>query len=128
MFPQLDEHLSALASTDTTEPYITPILARKHVAGKTGLSAAFKKIMVKAGVDPLVIDGKGKRKFSQLSFHSLRHTTNTLLANNGIDQETRMKLIGQTTTAVNADYTHLDLPKLRGAMAKLPQLKISPKS
>jgi integrase len=62
-----------------------------------------------------------------LSFHSLRHTTNTLLANNGIDQETRMVLIGQTTKAVNSDYTHLDLKKLRGAVAMLPQLKIAAK-
>jgi integrase len=81
--------------------------------------------MVKAGVDPQVIKGQGKRNFSQFSFHSLRHTTNTLLANNGVNQETRMTLIGQTTKAVNSDYTHMDLVKLRSEMKKLPRLKIS---
>lgn len=90
------------------------------------MSERFIRIMVKAGVDPLEIKGQGKRKFRQRTFHSLRHTTNPLLANNGIDQETRMALIGQTTKAVNSDYTHLDLSKLRGAMAKMPALKISP--
>ena len=127
MSPQLEEHLQAIASTDSTDPHITPSLARKESGGKSGLSEKFKKIMVTAGVDPQTEQGQGKRKFSKLSFHSLRHTTNTLLANNGIDQETRMALIGQTTKAVNSDYTHMDLPKLHGAMAKMPQLKIAPK-
>jgi len=131
MSPQLDEHLQAIASTDSTDPHITPSLARKESGGresggKNGLSNRFIRIMVKAGVDPLEIKGQGKRKFSQRTFHSLRHTTNSLLANNGIDQETRMALIGQTTKAVNTDYTHLDLAKLRGAMAKMPALKITP--
>ena len=130
MSPQLEEHLQAIASTDSTDPYITPSLARKESGGKesggkNGLSGRFIRIMVKAGVDPQEIQGQGKRKFRRLTFHSLRHTTNTLLANNGIDQETRMALIGQTTKAVNSDYTHLDLSKLRGAMAKMPPLKIT---
>jgi integrase len=101
--PQLEEHLQAIASTDSTDPYITPSLASKDSGGKSGLSEKFKKIMVAGGVDPQTEQGQGKRKFSKLSFHSLRHTTNTLLANNGIDQETRMALIGQTTKAVNTD-------------------------
>lgn len=126
MSPQLDEHLQAIASTDSTDPYITPSLASRESGGKSGLSERFIKIMVKAGVDPLEIQGQGKRKFRQRTFHSLRHTTNTLLANNGIDQETRMALIGQTTKAVNTDYTHLDLSKLRGAIAKMPALDIPP--
>jgi integrase len=127
MSSQLEEHLQTVASTDSTDPHITPSLARKESGGKSGLSEKFKKIMMAAGVDPQTVQGQGKRKFSKLSFHSLRHTTNTLLANNGIDQETRMVLIGQTTKAVNSDYTHLDLKKLRGAVAMLPQLKIAAK-
>jgi integrase len=124
MSPQMEEHLQAIASTDSTDPYITPSLARRESGGKSGLSEKFKKIMVAGGVDPQTEQGQGKRKFSKLSFHSLRHTTNTLLANMGVDQETRMALIGQTTKAVNSDYTHLDLPKLRGAVAKMPKLNI----
>lgn len=131
ILPQFEQHLQAIASTDSTNPYITPSLARtetggRQSGGKNGLSERFIRIMVKAGVDPLEIKGQGKRKFRQRTFHSLRHTANTLLANNGVDQETRMALIGHTTVAVNSDYTHLDMPKLRGAMAKLPLLNIPP--
>lgn len=121
---QFEEHLHFIASTDSTNPSITPSLAKKTSGGKSGLSEAFKKIMVAAGVDPQTEQGQGTRKFSKLSFHSLRHTTNTLLANNGIDQETRMALIGQTTKAVNTDYTHLNLKTLRAAVEKLPKLNI----
>ena len=125
MTDQLLAHLESIA-TDCPNPYITPELAKKKSGGKTGLSEAFKGIMVKAGVDPRTAKGAGKRNFSKLSFHSLRHAFNSLLANNGVDQETRMTVIGQTTKEINADYTHLDLPKLRAAVGKLPPLKIAP--
>jgi integrase len=121
MAPQLQAHLEKIA-TDTANPFITPELAKKESGGKSGLSEAFKKIMLAAGIDPQTVQGQGKRKFSRLSFHSLRHAFSSILANNGVDQETRMALIGQTTKAINTDYTHLDLRKLRGAMAKLPAL------
>jgi integrase len=125
MAPQLESHLEEIASTDNPNPYITPELAQKGTGGKSGLSESFKRIMLKAGIDPQTIPGQGKRKFSRLSFHSLRHGFNSLLANNGVDQETRMALIGQTTKAVNTGYTHLDLQKLRGAVERLPLLAVA---
>jgi len=124
MLPQLEEHLQRIASTDSANPYICPELAEKHSGGKTGLSERFIQLMLKAGVDPQRIQGQGKRKFSQLSFHSLRHTMNSSLANMGVDQETRKLLVGHSTTKINADYTHLDLDTLRGAMSKLPALNL----
>jgi integrase len=125
MAPQLEAHLLEIASSDNPSAYITPPLAKKGSGGKNGLSESFKRIMVKAAIDPQTIQGQGKRKFSRLSFHSLRHGFNSLLANNGVDQETRKALVGHTTDAANTGYTHLDLNKLRGAMAKLPALTIA---
>ena len=81
--------------------------------------------MAKAGIDPQEVAGKGKRKFCELTFHSLRHSFNSLLANQGVDQETRMKLVGQKSKAINKDYTHLDMNKLTEAMGKLPKLNMS---
>ena len=40
----------------------------------------------------------------------------------GIDQETRMALTGHSSKAINNDYTHLELPKLKAAISKLPSL------
>lgn len=130
MTPDLQAHLESIA-TDTANPDITPdlagIYARQGSGGKTGLSATFASLMAQAGIDPQTVEGEGKRKFNRLSFHSLRHAFNSHLANNDVDQETRMSLIGQVTKAVNADYTHLDLAKLRAAITKLPSLNVSKK-
>jgi len=122
MTSQLEEHLDSIASTDDPSPYLCPALSQKGTSGKKGLSCQFKEIMEAAGIDAGETKGQGTRMFSKLSFHSLRHSFNSLLANQGVDQETRMKLVGQKSKAVNSGYTHLDLPKLVAAMDKLPRL------
>jgi hypothetical protein len=38
-------------------------------------------------------------------------------------EETRMVITEHTTKAINSDYTHLELPKLKAAIGKLPSLK-----
>jgi len=76
-------------------------------------------------LDPQTTKGQGKRKFSKLTFHSLRHSMNSLLANNGVDEATRMTLVGHKSTSINKGYTHLDLPALKSAIAKLPELEIA---
>ena len=119
--PQLEAHLLELPSSDNIKAYITPELATKKTRGRNGLSESFKRIMVSAGVDPQEVKGKGKRKFSRLSFHSLRHTCNSLLAEAGVDQETRMKAIGWKSKDINDGYTHLS-SKIRDAMNKLPSI------
>jgi integrase len=120
--PELQTHLERIASKDVPEVHLCPSLAGKGTGGKFGLSASFKSIMEKAGVDCKIADGQGKRKFSQLSFHSLRHSFNSALANQGIDQETRMRLTGHSSVDVNTGYTHLELTKLKAAVEKLPFL------
>jgi integrase len=65
----------------------------------------------------------GNRKFSKLSFHSLRHTFNSSLANAGVSQERRMKLTGHTSAEVNTGYTHHEVETLRDEVNKLPRLK-----
>ncbi len=123
MHPELEKHLQDLASTDKPENYLSPALAAKGSGGKSGLSEGFKRLIVAGGIDPKTSKGKGTRQFSKLSFHSLRHGFNSILANEGIDQEIRMALTGHNTKAINSDYTHFDLPKLKSAIAKLPSYK-----
>jgi integrase len=120
---ELSAHLERIASTDEPQTCLCPSLAGRSSGGKTGLSEEFKRLMALAEIDSETAAGAGKkRKFSKLSFHSLRHSFNSDLANLGIDQETRMALTGHSTVAINRDYTHLDVPKLRNAIEKLPPL------
>lgn len=122
LHPNLDKHLQTLASSDKPDKYLCPSLAEKGSSGKNGLSQCFERSMAMAGIDSQSARGQGTKNFSKLSFHSLRRSFNSTLANMGIDQETRMALTGHTTRAINDDYTHLELPKLKAAILKLPSL------
>jgi integrase len=120
--PNLLSHLNRCASSDLPEIYLCPSLAGKPTCGKNGLSNQFKRIMVKAGIDGQLGPASGIRRFSKLSFHSLRHSFNSALANSGVSQETRMLLTGHSSVAVNGTYTHLDLQALRRAVEKVPSV------
>lgn len=108
------------------DDFVCPSLANRKTGGKTGLSREFAGIMREAGIDQGIVPGQGKRRFSKLSFHSLRHSFNSHLANAGVDQETRQVMTGHGTKAANDDYTHLELPKLRGAVELLPDVDPEP--
>jgi integrase len=83
-------------------------------------SNQFIRLMRKAGVPrDAVLPGGEKVK---RSFHSLRHSFASVLANADVDKEVRMKLTGQTTSAVHANYTHHSEEKLTDAISKLPEL------
>ncbi len=63
--------------------------------------------------------GRGRNK---LSFHSLRHSFNSALANAGVSQEIRQKLTGHRDVVSNKVYTHFDFPILKDAVALIPQI------
>ena len=70
------EHLKFLSTFGTTG-YLCPKLASKGPGGKHGLSESFKRIVTRAGIDLMTVKGKGIRKFSKRTFHSLRHSFNS---------------------------------------------------
>ena len=113
------EHFDFL-STFSTTGFLSPKLAGKSTGGRRGLSEGFKRIVVKAGLDPMTVQGKGIRKFSKRTFHSLRHSFNSALANAGVPEEVRMKMTGHATPAMNSRYTHLQQGTLQNAMTKIP--------
>jgi integrase len=80
--------------------------------------------MEKAGVEGKRTRASGGRTLSSLSFHSLRHSFNSALANAGVSQEIRQKLTGHTSAEMNTIYTHHELAPLRAAVEKLPTLGI----
>lgn len=112
------DHLNHLAAFGT-EGYLCPKLALKGPGGKHGLSEGFKRIVRKAGIDPMTVPGKGTRQFTKRTFHSLRHSFNSALANAGVAEEVRMKLTGHSSKAMNTRYTHLEVDTLKNAIAAL---------
>ena len=56
----------------------------------------------------------------RLRFHDLRHTFNSRLAELGVIADVRKALMGHSAGGdVNSIYTHIELPTLRGAIARL---------
>lgn len=101
---------------------VFPTLAGKSGGGKSGLS--IKRIMERANIQGRILrERKGEgRSQSSLSFHSLRHSFNSALANADVAQEIRQKLTGHASAAMNEVYTHTELEPLRRAIAKLPRI------
>jgi integrase len=105
--------------------FLFPSLAGKGTGGKSGLSGQFAAIMARASIEGKIMRHTAEgRANNSLSFHSLRHSFNSAMANAGVSQEIRQKLTGHTSAGMNAIYTHHELAPLRAAVEKLPALGI----
>jgi integrase len=123
----LHSYLMMLPLNDNPKAPVFPTLYGKTSAGKSGLSMAFGRVMEKAGIEQGTIREKGKgvgRKVSARSFHSLRHSFNTVLVNAGVPQELRMKLTGHSSAEMNAVYSHHEKSVIREALQHLPRLEV----
>ena len=120
--PALEDYLLSLPAQDNEDAFIFPSLAqRKNVSP---LSKAFRKIMQRARIAQSLIrerNQKGRSVYSH-SFHSLRHSFSTILANNNVSEEVRMRLTGHPTRSVHQKYTHHDLEVFQAAIRVLPRL------
>ena len=118
--PQLERELLKRAGIGKATMF--PELAGKGTGGRHGLSGQFTAIMKKAGIEAKRTQASGARTLSSLSFHSLRHSFNSSMANAGISQEIRQKLTGHTSAETNKVYTHHELEPLRMAVAAIPSI------
>jgi len=105
--------------------FVFPDLHGVGTRGRNGLSSEFGRLMKKAEIETKVVAAKGKngRKRSSLSFHSLRHSFNSAMANAGVTQEIRQRLTGHASKAINDRYTHAELATLRKAVDAVPALE-----
>jgi integrase len=90
---------------------------RKQSPGTTSMQ--FCAIMARAGV-PKEIERPGGLKGTR-SFHSLRHTFASWLAEADVHADVRQKLTGHTSSAIHQRYTHHEAA-LDRAVATLPAL------
>lgn len=125
LHPDLLTRFEKLAGTDKPEVFIMPHMAGLKSGGRHGLSEGFKRIMRKAGLDIEKVKSAGVRQLSRRTFHALRHSFTSALANKGVSSEVRMKLTGHKTESVHRGYTHHELEKLREAVGKIPSLQKS---
>ncbi|PYK16673.1 MAG: hypothetical protein DME55_11620 [Verrucomicrobia bacterium] len=119
--PALEDYLLSLPTPKSDEAFVFPSLAQRDASA---LSKHFGKIMGRAHIEQRVIRAKSGagQSVNALSFHSLRHSFTSILANCGVAEEVRMLLTGHTTRAIHQRYSHHDLGALRDAVAVLPRI------
>jgi integrase len=127
-------YLTNVSSSDDPKAFVFPRAAARLVRCREehsgGLSNQFHDILASAGLvqrrsHHKANDGSGRaarRRSSEISFHSLRHTATSLLKNAGVPQSVVMDIIGHESRAVSQVYTHVGEAEKRQAMAVLPSL------
>ncbi len=96
-----------------------PKLSTKSGSGNTGLSESFKRLMKRAGISdgkPEHKSGNSGRRFSQKSFHSLRHFTASQLATAGVRSDVACHITGHADAEVHGHYVTPDVDALRDAV------------
>jgi integrase len=125
MHDALHDFLLELLAPDNGKAFLFPSLAGKGTGGGSGLSMAFSRLMERAKVRGEIVrerTGKAGRSVSTRSFHSLRHTLVSLMANAGVPVEVRQKFTGHASAEMNQHYTHHEIATLRAAIEKLPDV------
>lgn len=117
----LDEPIDGKEPSTPLFPTMASTIAGKVSA--SDLSAIFKTLMENAGIVREEVNSKTKRtgrKFFDLSFHSLRHTSISEQCDVGIAQDLRKKLCGHSSNSVHEDYNKPAMKTLREAVDKIP--------
>lgn len=94
---------------------ITPKLSRMSNPSKV-----FTRILKDAKIKVVMKKGTGEgRNQTDKSFHSWRHTVNSMLANNGVDVRLRQLISDHESQKMNAIYTHPDLEAIKTALGPI---------
>jgi integrase len=63
-----------------------------------------------------------RRTVHALSFHSLRHTTTSILKNAGVKYAIGMDVVGHQSTPISTHYTTIDSDAKRRAIERMPDI------
>ena len=125
----LRQHLLAQSSSDNPQSPVHPRsfgIVRAQEGRVSTLSNQFGQLLVAAGLRAAPqrkgTGRSGRRARMDTSFHSLRHTSVSLLKDAGIPDAVVMALVGHESAAMSHRYTHVGIESLEKAAAALPEL------
>ncbi|MEI6675123.1 MAG: tyrosine-type recombinase/integrase [Verrucomicrobiota bacterium] len=106
------------------ETPLFPTLCKCHIGGGHGLSSQFIAIMDVGKIDRRTtrVADKGLRAQHARSFHALRHSLTSVLANLDVSEEIRRRIVGHESAEVHAGYTHTERETLQRAVEKMPSV------
>jgi len=120
-------HIAQLLRSKATALFLAPTLAQLSGQWEDNPSTQFMTILEACGVHGRKIAAQGDgHSFSSLSFHSTRHTCNSLLANAGVPIDVRRQITGHASEKMNIHYTHLNDKTKADALTKAFTQKTRP--
>lgn len=124
LHPCLRKVLMKMPGRKSPGSFVMPYLASLP---ERSISKMFREtILPRAGISqPYAMKSEQKgvgRKIAPYSYHSLRHALSTWLAQAGVDESIRMKIVGHEDEEVSRTYTHIELLQLQTEIAKVPSL------
>ncbi len=125
LHPRLMAFLEPRAKDTDKDSPLFPALFKTSIGGRHGLSSQFIAIMEHAKIDRRnVREGTkgGQRAQHARSFHALRHSLTSVLANADVSQEIRRRIVGHESAEVHSGYTHHERETLARAVEKMPSV------
>ncbi len=132
MTAPLVKHIKALRKSGRRDGAVHTVAEEIYRSqGRAGtLSRQFHELMAEAGIVEKKRHAKakngqgrdGNRAASKISFHSLRHTTTSLLKNAGVSPAVTEEFVGHDSVEINRVYTHIELDSMKKAAALLPDV------
>ena len=106
--------------------FVLPNVGRRYRYNPCGISHDTTKLLEQAGIETRVKADTTHRKLriSRYGFHSFRHCYATMLINQGVNPLVVCDLMGHTTTAMTARYSHIALSTKEEAIRELPELPL----
>lgn len=125
LHPRLIAFLEPRAKDTDKDSPLFPSLVKTRPGGQHGLSSQFIAIMGHAGIDRRTVrEGTkgGQRAQHARSFHALRHSLTSTLANADVSEEIRRRIVGHESAEVHSGYTHHERETLARAVEKMPSV------
>ena len=125
LHPRLVAYLTPRAKGTAKDRPLFPALFAAPVGGRHGLCSQFIGIMDHTGIDRRTTrqgTKGGQRAQHARSFHALRHSLTSVLANLDVSEEIRRRIVGHESAEVHAGYTHTERETLQRAVEKMPSV------
>jgi integrase len=118
----LEAVLQRAKSWDDETGYVCPKLAANYQRDVPCISADYTWLLKKAGI-VTSIKKEGMKAQTLHSFHSLRHTFVSRLAEKGVSTLVIQSMTGHTTTAMTERYSHIGIDAKRKALGEESSVK-----
>ncbi len=112
---ELERVLRTQMTAQIESEYVLPLLAERFQRDPSGISQDYTWLLKKAGIITS-IERKGRKAQVIKSFHSLRHTFVSRLAEKGISPLVIQSMSGHSTMIMTERYSHISLEAKRKAL------------